>query len=100
MNQFKRFIKIAGFFPPFSQMIDYLLFGARQGLYLPLIVVLSSLPFSLLAYGAACLLLVIFVKRFGTEQLERAQLRSVQRPVHWSLIIVDCALVIAYASLD
>ena len=67
----------AGFFPTFPQMIDYLLFGVRQGLYLPLIVVLSSLPFSLLAYGAACLLLVIFVKRFGTEQLERARLRSV-----------------------
>jgi hypothetical protein len=67
----------AGFFPAFSQMIDYLLFGAQQGLFWLLVIALASVPFNLLAYGAACLLLVLFVKRFGIEQPEHAQLRSV-----------------------
>jgi hypothetical protein len=66
----------AGFFPAFPQMIDYLLFGARQGLYFTLDVVMFSLPLNLLAYGAACLLLLMFVKHFVSGQPERVQMRS------------------------
>jgi hypothetical protein len=66
----------AGFFPAFPPMIDYLLFGARQGLYFALNAIVFSLPLNLLAYGATCLLLAMFVKRFGSEQPERAQMRS------------------------
>ncbi len=66
----------AGFFPAFPQMIDYLRFGAQQGLYFTLAVVQFSLPLNLLAYGAACLLLVMFVKHFVSEQPERTQMRS------------------------
>lgn len=65
-----------GFFPALRQMIDYLLFGARQGVFFALNAALFSVPLNLLAYGAACLLLVMFVKRFGSEQPERAQMRS------------------------
>ena len=66
----------AGFFPAFPQMVDYLLFGAQQGLFWVLIIALYSLPISLLAYAAACLLLVMFVRRFGFEQPKRALIRS------------------------
>jgi hypothetical protein len=66
----------AGFFPSFPQMINYLFFGAQQGLLWVLIIALYSLPFSILAYAAACLMLIMFVKRFGPEQPERAQISS------------------------
>ncbi|CAG0929362.1 hypothetical protein TFLX_01279 [Thermoflexales bacterium] len=66
----------AGFFPAFPQMIDYLLFGAQQGVLFALNVVLFSMPLNLLAYGVACLLLVMFAKRFGFEQPEHAQMGS------------------------
>jgi hypothetical protein len=66
----------AGFFPPFPQMIDYLLFGAQAGLYFALDSALFSAPMNLLAYGAACLLLMIFVKRSEPEQPECNRMRS------------------------
>jgi len=66
----------AGFFPAFPQMIDYLLYGVQQGVLFALNVALFSLPLNLLAYGAACRLVVLCIKRFGSEQPGHAQLRG------------------------
>jgi hypothetical protein len=53
----------AGFFPDFSQMIDYLLFGARQGLFFAFNGAVFSFPLNILAYALANLLLLIFMRR-------------------------------------
>jgi hypothetical protein len=57
----------AGFFPPFPQMVDYLWYGVRKGIYIALSSAWYSAPFNLLAYSVACLLVALGVKRFGSE---------------------------------
>jgi hypothetical protein len=64
----------AGFFPGFQQMVDYLLFGAQYGLFFSLNGAVQSLPFSLLAYIAAVILVSVFMKRFVLSKSENVSL--------------------------
>ena len=58
----------AGFFPDFSRMIDYLLFGAQQGWFFAFSGAVLSFPLNVLAYAIACLLLLVFARRFVSAQ--------------------------------
>jgi hypothetical protein len=62
----------AGFFPTVPVMMDYLGWGAKQGLFLGLNGAMASFPLNAVAYVVAYLLLLAVARRFGSRQLVNA----------------------------
>lgn len=64
----------AGFFPDFPRMMEYLLFGAQQGLFFAFNGALFSFPLNILAYAVAYILLLVFSRWFVSEQSKNISL--------------------------